>query len=1062
MFEAIAGKIAGSALAAGAAPLTRNLIPGQGVAITSSPFFSKFTFKQPTEVEKSDVERLAKYVLRKIKELTEREFAGLPGNEKEAAVDLLGAVFENSSSTLWECDLDPQIFALNVIRSSQARVNSSGLSTQAISFFEFLTHQVSLQIVQFITTWPSFTARAEIEQLKRLRHLVAIAERINEKLGPDLLSSDLDFEQRYCQLVSETLDQLELFGVDLKERNNRTYSLTTAYITLSVSSSGAPVNTSIQERASHRVSESLEVDEDAAELGGGAPSNAGMRAEGAIGRFKRLLLRGDAGSGKTTLLHWLSVNCSRRSLPGELSEWNTLIPFLLPLRRFAESPLPTPNNFFPEVGTHLADEMPEKWVSRMLSSGRALVLIDGVDELPSEQRESVRSWLRQLVKSYPESYYLLTSRPAAAEADWLAQDGFAVLDMLPMTQSDVTNFIEHWHNAARVNVADASEISVLERGQADLVRSIRESRQLRRLASNPLLCALLCTLNRDRNSQLPKDRMELYRAALDMLLLRRDRERRINYPEPPQLGDAQKKSILGDFAYWLMRNGLTDASEQQTINQMSLSLQSMVTVDSPAEMVYDYLLVRSGCLRRPVENRVDFVHRTFQEYLAAARIVEVDDLQSLLDHAHLDQWHEVVVMAVGHARPRERSEILSGLLNRGDEEPEFKSRLHLLAAACLETVGECDPAVFDRVRESTAKLIPPRRMTEAKDIAAAGEMVIPLIPSGRLPATVAAATVRMASLVGGDGALSLISRFAKDDRVTVQREIERAWSYFDAAEYARGVLQKNPYHWADFTVQLPHYLPALRYLTKLRNVLVLCESGNWDWVPESDVLERLQVQRNSKPIDFDVLRRTPNLRMLSFRVLGLQKFDGLRQLKHLGSLSLRGVIGEVEIPQIRSLRALTVMGVRGALNLDSLYDSVPRLRSTVLGVELSNCGSLSKFKALEAVNISRPNEELIDILANMPNLSRVSLSIPMSQVSQVPKLANITSLKRLSLEIVDVDDGGDSAELDVERFAAHPDLQMRIHTPPGTLTVVGDNEKSVRIIEGRTMRRISFIVEHRN
>ncbi|MEV5533530.1 NACHT domain-containing protein [Streptomyces prunicolor] len=1060
MLEIVAGKIAAASLQAGIDPAKRNLIPGQGAAITSGPFLGKLKFRPPTEVERSDVERLAKRLIRRMKEVTEREFSGLEENEREAVLNLVLDVFERTEKNIWDCDLDPQVLSVNLINSSQGRTRSYALSSRAESFFEFLVHQVSLQVVQFITTWPSFTARVELEQMKRLRQLILTVEKINDRLGPALLSSDLKFEQDYANLVSETLDQLELFGVDLKDRSNRTYNLTTAYITLNVSSAGMAVASSPHNRLALREGETLESDDDTEEMRNtSSSSTVGMRVEGAIGRYKRILLRGDAGSGKTTLLHWLAVNTSRRALPGELTEWNTLVPFILPLRRFAESTLPTPSGFFPEVGTHLAEEMPDKWVSRLLASGRALVLIDGVDELPSEQRDSARAWLRQLVMTYPDSYYLVTSRPAAAEADWLAQDDFAVLDMLPMTQGDVSNFIEHWHEAARKNVHDPSEISSLDQQQADLIRSIRESRQLRRLASNPLLCALLCTLNRDRNSQLPKDRMELYRAALDMLLLRRDRERRINYPEPPQLGDSQKKSILGDFAYWLMRNGLTDSSESQAIKQVHISLKSMVAIDSTPDKVYEYLLVRSGCLRRPVEDRVDFVHRTFQEYLAAARIVEIDDLKGLLSHAHLDQWHEVVVMAVGHARPRERGEILNSLLDRGDNEPEFRHRLHLLAAACLETVGECDPAVYERVRRSTAKLIPPRRMTEAKEIAAAGEMVIPLIPNRRLSATAAAATVRMASLVGGDGALSLISRFAKDGRVTVQREIERAWSYFDASDYAQSVLQKNPFLWVDLSVHIPHYLPALKYLNQLRRLQVICPINDWDWLPESEILEELNIYRNRQPLDLELLERTPNLKHLSLNARGMDEFTPLARIDSLRSVFLRSFRGELKLPRLRSLKVFSVMG--GLIDLNALYASAPNLESISLPTfeELDNYESLREFPSLKTVAIQKPCDGIIGILKRIPTLQRVTLSLTAAEADQVAELLEIPELKHLGLNFFEAGDTDEVVQLDISSFAARQDVKLTIHFDPSNLDVVGTDGVKVKVNEIRNTRRRRLILE---
>ena len=64
---------------------------------------------------------------------------------------------------------------------------------------------------------------------------------------------------------------------------------------------------------------------------------------------------------------------------------------------------------------------------------------------------------------------------------------------------------------------------------------------------------------------------------------------------------------------------------------------------------------RSGLLREPAAGRVDFVHRTFQEYLAAKAAVDNDEIGLLVTNAHDDQWREVVVMAAGmHLRAMRR------------------------------------------------------------------------------------------------------------------------------------------------------------------------------------------------------------------------------------------------------------------------------------------------------------------------------------------------------------------------------------------------------------------------
>jgi hypothetical protein len=75
------------------------------------------------------------------------------------------------------------------------------------------------------------------------------------------------------------------------------------------------------------------------------------------------------------------------------------------------------------------------------------------------------------------------------------------------------------------------------------------------------------------------------------------------------------------------------------------------------------LLVQSGLLREPTPGRIDFIHRTFQEYLAGKAAIEGNEIGLVLDHAFDVQWHEVIIMAAGHAQPWQRAELIRGLLD---------------------------------------------------------------------------------------------------------------------------------------------------------------------------------------------------------------------------------------------------------------------------------------------------------------------------------------------------------------------------------------------------------------
>ena len=280
-------------------------------------------------------------------------------------------------------------------------------------------------------------------------------------------------------------------------------------------------------------------------------------------------------------------------------------------------------------------------------------------ELRAEsQRRPPRTWLAMLVDTFPNAKYVITSRPGAAASTWLDHQGFTAAEVEPMSWPDVREFVRHWHDAFRAESGDTDRLAQLAASESGLLESLNARRHLRLLATSPLLCALLCVLNLDRRAQLPDERMELYATALDMLLERRDVERLIA-PSGVPLSKTIRRLLLEDLAYWLIRSGWSDAPRDRVTERIARKLAAMPragTDDGAA--VLETLIVRSGLIREPVAGRIDFIHRTFEEYLAASAAVSEDQIGELVRNAHDDQWREVIVMAAGHAQPRQREELL--------------------------------------------------------------------------------------------------------------------------------------------------------------------------------------------------------------------------------------------------------------------------------------------------------------------------------------------------------------------------------------------------------------------
>jgi predicted NACHT family NTPase len=239
---------------------------------------------------------------------------------------------------------------------------------------------------------------------------------------------------------------------------------------------------------------------------------------------------------------------------------------------------------------------------------------------------------------------------------------------------------------------------------------------------------MLCALNREHKKQLPTDRIELYEACCSLLLGRRDIERGVELTSYPVLDNSQKYFLLDDLAYWMIKNGLSEVDLKLVDERFDRKLKNLTRVsqDISATGIREFFVERTGMIREPVMGKIDFAHRTFQEYLAAKAAAYEMDTGVLLKNAHDDQWREVIILAVGvpGATKQMCEDLVKGLIIRGDKEQKYRYQLHFLAVSCLETAVELGQEIKVEVEKRLSQLVPPKDMTEAEALAAAGELAV--------------------------------------------------------------------------------------------------------------------------------------------------------------------------------------------------------------------------------------------------------------------------------------------------------------------------------------------------
>ncbi|MFF5001926.1 NACHT domain-containing protein [Streptomyces phaeochromogenes] len=799
------------------------------------------------------------------------------------------------------------------------------------------------------------------------------------------------FENWYRRYLEQRYGQLSVIGLDLSRPERACWPLDAAYLSLELA---APV------RGVGPVDSRGGI---AAGPGGGGLEVRVERAEQALAGQRRTLVRGLAGSGKTTLLQWLAVSTARRSLPPELAHLEGCLPFVLPLRTLVRrGELPAPHEYLTAVGCPRDGAQPTGWADQALIDGRALLLIDGLDEVPQAQRAKTRQWLRELLAAYPQAAYLVTTRPSAVPEGWLADGGFTELTVRPMSTRDVAVFVTRWHTAAASNATTDQERAHLATLEETLKDTVRSQRDLARLTTTPLLCALVCALHRDRRGHLPHGRMALYEAALSMLMHRRDRERDIEAPEGLSLTEHQSVQLLQRLAYWLIRNGQTELDHDTARALVDDALPAMphIAQQADADGVLTHLLARSGLLRQPTAETIDFVHRTFQDYLGAKAAIEARDIPLLVRHAHDDQWEDVLRMAVAHARPHERASLLRRLITRGDRTPKHRTRLHLLATACLEHATELDPAVRDDVQQRAAALLPPRSDEEALTLSAVGPVILDLLPGPEgLEDDEAEAVVSTVGHIGGDVALTVMKKFRASTNFSVQSRLHAAWSNFDTEDYAREVLAHVP--GAPYVrVRSAEQLSVLRHLrTPIRVVFTgNFTSGEITSAIRPEELQRLEAFQNSALENLGFLQAYTSLTDITFNQcrnvadltplaatpvtsLSLYKceaarIDGLRDLTRLTSLAL-----DLKLPH-RTLEALPV----GA-ELTSLWLGVLSCK------HLHTLEGVTRWPNLTYLNLCGPLDGLSQISA-LPELSRLMLQARagVATLAEIPPAPQINEL----------------------------------------------------------------------
>ena len=517
-------------------------------------------------------------------------------------------------------------------------------------------------------------------------------------------------------------------------------------------------------------------------------------------------------------------------------DWREKIPFIIRLRDCPNGQLPRPSKFPLLLAKELPDP-PSNWIDDILNSGRALVMFDGVDEVPRQARDETMREIRQLVKTYPGNYYVVTTRPEAVERVEFIELGFVSARVEPMTPPDRDTFIDRWHDAMEVRLRNWNEPADLRPLAKRLKQRLEATPAVARLTSNPLLCAVVCALHRARNENLPETPVDLCEKLCEMLLDRRDKER-LSIEAQKLIDEAYgrlefrvRKGLLSQLAYHMVSSGVSAITEAEADQKIAEVLESYKLSNISAAAIRRALVERSGMLQESSEQRIEFLHNTLKEFLAAERFVNIGDVQTLANSTDEASWQPVILFAV--ALPRDGSkfatELVRAILEKTPlnapskvrkkeaqlEAAKIRSQQFFFLRCYTNSYQLNDSEISQAFTHLSKQLLPPQNMTDAAALASCGEAIIPYLKNQTgLKAAERAACVRTLGLINDQRARDLLKEFLDDSTVKVAQELASFvddWSQIS-------VIRQHVEEEGLLPISIPRKLHDLNSLSKLTNL----------------------------------------------------------------------------------------------------------------------------------------------------------------------------------------------------------------------------------------------------
>jgi hypothetical protein len=382
------------------------------------------------------------------------------------------------------------------------------------------------------------------------------------------------------------------------------------------------------------------------------PSIESLTLEQFWASVSHAVIIGNPGAGKSTLLEYTCMTVASK-YADRLVTNRLLTPIFINVAEYAlacRKASLTVSKFAENRATSRYQlSAPDGAMEYLLTTGRVMVLFDGLDEVvDTARRAEICANIEAFCNLYPSTPIIVTSREVGYQHAPLREDLFTTFRIEPFDDSRISDFARKWF----VLTPDHDESEAHAFARSLVAETATAAPDLR---TNPLMLGLICNLYRSQG-YIPEHRAEVYEKCAMLLYEQWDRRRNL----PTLAFETQLKPVVAALAYWIYtepptRGGVT---ERELITRVSALLAPRKRNETQAReaalQFVDFCKGRAWVftdIGADTETALyQFTHRTFLEYFTAVHLVgtteTVDDLLAwVLPRIEQGEWELVARMA---------------------------------------------------------------------------------------------------------------------------------------------------------------------------------------------------------------------------------------------------------------------------------------------------------------------------------------------------------------------------------------------------------------------------------